>query len=78
MMTLITKYREKEKTADNGADKIQAHRMLRIVLHLTRLTPRVSPAPIRVPLSTCVELTGIPQKAENPKMRELAKSPEKP
>ena len=66
------------KTADRGAESIHAQIMLLIVPHFTALFPLVSPAPINVPLSTWVELIGIPKKAAAPKTRELDRSLAKP
>jgi hypothetical protein len=52
--------------------------MFRIVPQLTALTPRVNPTPTKVLLATCVELMGIPKKAADPRITELAKSLEEP
>ena len=46
------------KTADKGADNIQAQMMLRIVPQLTDLFPLVNPTPIKVPFIIWVELIG--------------------
>ena len=52
--------------------------MLRIVPHFTDFLPLIKPAPIKVPLAACVELTGIPHNAAAPSIIELDKSREKP